>query len=286
MTTTQTSTPLPYGRGGGRKGLRVFLIASFGAAWLLEGVIALLGGPTRPLALPVLVLVMFTPALAAVLARRVTGEGWEDSGLRAGRLIYYPLAWALVVILVGATAVATWLLWPQLLDPSAVMSILRQVPVPWPLLVVGAVIVAPIFNSLPAFGEELGWRGYLLPKLLFLGELQACVVSGAIWGLWHAPLVLQGYNFPRHPISGVLIMVVGSGLLGTLLGWLRLRSGSVFPAALAHGTINALAGVPLVLMPEVDTAYGGLVLGVLGWLPMAVAVAVLIARRQLASSTR
>ncbi len=283
MTTTPTSTPSPSPDGSRAKGILLFATLAFLPAWALEGLIALSGGLGTPTSLALLVLSMFVPGLASVVTRTVTREGWSNAGLRVGRLTYYPAAWALILALVGATGLITWAIWPDSLDLTQLHQF-ERLPLLWPVLAALAVLLGPIINSLPAFGEELGWRGYLLPKLLFLGELRACLASGAIWGLWHAPVIVQGYNFPRHPLAGVLIMTVGCALLGTILGWLRLRSGSVFTATLAHGTLNAAAGMPLLLMPGIDTAYGGLLLGTAGWLPMLLTVLVLLGTGRLAGA--
>ena len=93
------------------------------------------------------------------------------------------------------------------------------------------------------FGEEFGWRGYLLPKLAPLGGVWAAIITGIIWGLWHAPLiVLDGYNYPGNPPLGVLMMVVFTTALGVIFAWFRFRSGSVWPSTLSHAAFNAQAG--------------------------------------------
>src|SRR5436305_814196 len=75
-----------------------------------------------------------------------------------------------------------------------------------PLFMISFPLQALLLTPL-AFGEQWGWRGYLLPRLLPLGQWPALLLSGAIWGLWHAPVILLGYNYPQHPILGVLVMV-------------------------------------------------------------------------------
>lgn len=109
-----------------------------------------------------------------------------------------------------------------------------------------AVFVAPIINSVFVFGEEFGWRAYLLPKLLPLGERRAVVATGAIWGAWHWPLVTMGYeysrSYPGWPYLGMLAMVWFTLVVGILLGWLALQAGSVWPAIIGHATINATGG--------------------------------------------
>lgn len=73
------------------------------------------------------------------------------------------------------------------------------------LQLVQAIIAAYTINALFAFGEELGWRGYLLKTLQKNKLLSASLIIGIVWGLWHFPLILIGHNYPQHPIVGVLL---------------------------------------------------------------------------------
>lgn len=102
--------------------------------------------------------------------------------------------------------------------------------------------ISVFVSSIPAFGEELGWRGWLLPNLRPLGTWPAMLVSTVIWGLWHAPIILLGYNFQDRGPVGLLLMIGFCVSIGLFVSWVRLRSASVYPAAIAHGSINAVAG--------------------------------------------
>lgn len=133
---------------------------------------------------------------------------------------------------------------------------------------------AAILNSLFAFGEEIGWRGWLLPALLPLGTWPALLISGVIWGLWHSPLILLGYNFGYTDIRGVLLMVAGCVAWGALFGWARLRSGSVWPAVIGHGALNASGGLVMLISAnaeEVNLAVVG-PLGIVSWAVIAVII--------------
>ena len=79
----------------------------------------------------------------------------------------------------------------------------------------------------------------------------ALLLSGAFWGFWHAPLILLGYNFGEPNPLGLAMMIVGSMLIGVIIGWTRLHTGSVWPAVLAHGAFNASAGMGA-LFPDLD----------------------------------
>ena len=141
-----------------------------------------------------------------------------------------------------------------------------------------AIPFGAVFNSIFAFGEEIGWRGWLLTALRPIGTWPALLLSGVIWGLWHAPLILLGYDFNRTDWSGVALMVGGCVAWGVLFGWARLRSGSVWPAVVGHGALNASAGLFLVV-GAADTSFDPALvspLGVAGWIVLA-AVALILA---------
>ena len=103
-------------------------------------------------------------------------------------------------------------------------------------------------NALFAFGEEAGWRGYLLKQFEGKNFLTSAIVIGIIWGLWHAPLILLGYNYPQHPQWGVLFMVLMCTMVSIIIQYFRVKSGSVIVAAIMHGTFNAVEGVVFLFM--------------------------------------
>ena len=124
-------------------------------------------------------------------------------------------------------------------------------------------------NAVFAFGEEIAWRGFLVKEFTGKKFLSAALWIGVIWGFWHAPLILNGHNYPEHPIAGVFMMVILCILLTTMLLYFRKKSGSVIVAAIMHGTINAVAGVSaMVVTPANDLLYGAA--GVAGMLVLLV----------------
>jgi membrane protease YdiL (CAAX protease family) len=93
-----------------------------------------------------------------------------------------------------------------------------------------------------AIGEELGWRGFLQGALTDkLGITQGIVVLGLIWSFWHLPVLLAGYNYPATPVLGAFVLFPVTLVAASFfLGWLTIRSGSVWPAVLAHGATNSI----------------------------------------------
>jgi membrane protease YdiL (CAAX protease family) len=131
-------------------------------------------------------------------------------------------------------------------------------------------------NAVAAFGEELGRRGFLQKQLAPMGFWTSSLFIGLIWGIWHAPLVLRGHNYPQHPVAGVFMMTVFCMLLGPIFSYIRIRSKSVIAAAIAHGSLNATAALPLVtLKGGTDLTVG--VTGLAGFIVLAAINIVLLA---------
>ena len=113
---------------------------------------------------------------------------------------------------------------------------------------VTAIIIGPVINCITCFGEEWGWRGYLLMKLKDrLRPIPLMLVTGVIWGLWHMPLTIVGHNYGTdyagYPYLGVLAMVVFCCTIGALFSYVTLKSGSCVPAIIGHGAINSFAAI-------------------------------------------
>jgi membrane protease YdiL (CAAX protease family) len=287
-----------------RRRVGVFCLVAFGLAWTVGAAIYLTGGlrdspvlietPRITLALALLATgYMWASAVANVVTRLVTDEGWSNLRLRPRRAEWpvWVVAWLgpVLLILVGIGAYA--LLVPTAVDPT--LGTLRTAlglpegsplpaspPVLVALLVAQAVFVSPIVNAPFTFGEEFGWRGYLLPKLLPLGWRPAVLLSGVIWGGWHWPVIAMGYNYgvgyPGAPWTGLLAMTWFTVVVGAFLAWVTVRAGSVWPAVVGHAVVNGVGGLGLLLVsgnptPLLGPAAVGVVVTV-GWTVAAAAV--------------
>lgn len=188
---------------------------------------------------------MWVPGLSALAVklafdRTLQGLGFGRSGgwwLLVG--LSLPLAYALPVYLpvwltgLGGFAPGQWrLAIPYVAAPHAPLAALAL------LLTLG---LADKFSR--ALGEEIGWRGFLVPEFLKLMPLgRAGLVTGAIWAAWHLPAILfEGYNAGAVPLAYQIacfaVMVVSSGVF---FAWLRLESASVWPPALLHAAHNLI----------------------------------------------
>ncbi|MFD8145320.1 CPBP family intramembrane glutamic endopeptidase [Streptomyces sp. NPDC059708] len=237
----RTNTP----RGGPGSGLLPFLAISFAGAWItmiplwLDGLRrtdAAQGTP--PLAALCMILMMLVPALTAfglTARRRGPREAVRVLGLsratpwpREVRSVAIALSIPLGLTAVGLTVstAAGWYTPAHLPGPGAVAP-----------LVLSALVSVPLY-----FGEELGWQGYMLPRLLPLGRIRGLMVGGAVWGAWHVPMTALGGSYPGHPaLLGILVAVVTATLLGTVIAAVRLSTGSVWAAVAAHVSLNEFA---------------------------------------------
>lgn len=287
--------------------LAVFLVLALGLAWAVALPMWLGDGLSSPWAGVLIQVMMYTPAAAVVIVVLVVRPVPKGARLRflgvwplrpLGRTLGMSAVCLLAPLVVVAVSIAVAALfgWVRLdlVHFSGLAETLRgRIPAsagepPMALIVVGQLVSVPFaaatINAIMAFGDELGWRGFLLPALGRLGSWPALLLSGAIWGLWHAPIILLGYNFGRTDAWGVLAMMAGGMCWGVLFGWLRLRTGSVWPAVFAHGGLNAagsLIAVAAAAGQHIDMLLAG-PFGAAGWIACALVVAVLAACGQFA----
>lgn len=194
---------------------------------------------------------MMSPAAANLLTRLITKEGMKNSFLALdlkGKGRYYAAS-VLTVLAEGLLGIILFCVFfmngmnfteifpaEGLSDKSATL-----------LLQISYSVVV----FFPAFGEEFGWRGYLMPKLCeVMSKPEAVVIGGVIWGLWHAPLTISGHNFgidyPLYPWLGILMMCIICVAENAFLTLLTERTGSVFPASFYH-MVNNNCAIPTII---------------------------------------
>ncbi|MFL0575528.1 type II CAAX prenyl endopeptidase Rce1 family protein [Brevibacterium luteolum] len=195
---------------------------------------------TDPGLLPVVILaVAWTPALVCFIAHRITrlrsapetvvGFG-RQAALTSGHPWRGSLAAVLVLLSVAAVstgigALAGW----QPLDISAdAPTVLTLLPLAAGLMVIQVT------------GEEIAWRGYLHTRLAGLGTGTAAGVVAVFWVLWHAPLMLTYLHQGEMSERAVIVTLMNLGLASLTLSALRVLSGSVVPAIIAHTVLNTV----------------------------------------------
>ena len=282
------------------RGIVSYLLIAFGMAWLLWEIPLRMGlSVHNPLfqfaALPG----AFAPAVASVVVRKwVTREGFADAGLRLNlrrKWRYYLFAWLLPLIVTSviiALALALGIGQPDFSLQRALNILAPGVSLPpylasiiWLVLPMQFLITAVVATPL-LWGEEFGWRSYLQIRLLGQRPLLAAVTTGLIWGVWHYPINLRGYNFPGHPMLGLLLFPVSTVLLSIIFGWLRLKTGSIWSASLAHAATNAIGASLTILLfaGGPDFIFVGY-LGLLSWVPLGALCAWIVFTGQLKTGT-
>jgi membrane protease YdiL (CAAX protease family) len=258
--------------------IRLFLLFAFGISWAVAGVGVAMGvdAAAGGRYLVMAVLFMFGPAASAVLVTVGIGKRpWSTLELGFRTVNWACVGWTALMglSLMPLVLLVTWLLGDvagipafghvaltqdQVLrsigqalasaggDPSAALGAMREVSMPgiaWLGLFLGAAFLAACTVNAPVMlGEELGWRGTLFASHGGKGWTRV-LLTGVVWGLWHAPLIAVGHNYPGHPIAGIPLMMVFCLLLALLFDWSRVRSGSVWAPVLLHGLINGSAGL-------------------------------------------
>ncbi len=272
-----------------KKRIIIFCLIAFIIAWALFLAIPRSGaGYGSPASVALLIAAMFAPSAASILTRLITREGFGGMFLRPnfkGNIKAYLLVFFAPSLLILFSAAVYFMIFPGQFDYNlttlkslAAMGVGKGLTATGFLLlsVLQVIIIGPIINIVPTLGEELGWRGYLLPRLrLIFPDRPALVISGVIWGLWHAPIIALGHNYGRYypgfPYLGILAMVVFCAALGIVEGYASIRLKSAIPAAMIHSTVNAGAGLPLYLTKgSYNTLLGPAMTGLIGGLPLIV----------------
>ena len=252
------------------KRLLLYLAFSFGLTWCIFFAFILTGHKwdgSNPRLETFAALGMLMPALSHILTRQCTKEGFavtgKDSmmlGISFGSRKWFYFVFAMVVpwLYFEIWHALALLVSPEMFDPNYYQVIGIDKNLIW-LMPLNGIVTGTVI-SFAAFGEEFGWRGYMMPKLIkLLGIKKAVFAGGIIWGLWHAPLTCVGHNFgtdyPGFPYLGILVMCLDCTVTGIMLTYLTVKSGSIWPAAIMHAVNNANPSI-LALFTNTDKAAG------------------------------
>jgi len=228
-----------------------------------------------------LLLTMWMPGLAALIAAKFVeglsfAELKESLLLRLGSIGPYllvfliaPLAFAGMYGLSWALGLTTpdWGMSTLILatgnDESITPESVFQLMLPL------SIVIGPLMHFFFALGEEIGWRGYLLTRLMPLGKVKAYALVGILWGLWHAPIIWVGFNYPDHPVAGIGMMCLLTSAFGLFINEMTLHYRSAYLAAFIHAAVNAQGfGIWMWLFPDTSPFFGGATgfTGIIVWL--------------------
>lgn len=241
---------------------------------------------------------MFFPAIGVLLTRLITKEGLKNAWVRPnikGNVKPYLLAYFGPSVLTILGTVLYFIIFKGSFDPDcgymkltleAAGTPAETIPMPLSTLMliqaVQAIFLAPVLNFVTCFGEEWGWRGYLLPKMSErFSTIPTLLITGVIWGLWHAPLTIVGHNYgvgyAGFPFTGILAMCLFCTVMGVFLSYVSLKTKSCIPAVLGHGAINGFAAIGMYFTKDGGNPFvGPAPTGVIGMIPFIIAAVIMV----------
>lgn len=274
-----------------------FLALTFAISWgIVIGAWAAGFHENRAAAPLALFAAMLGPSIAAMICVFAFEKGHrrEALGLVFKPNLWWLLAWLIPIALAALSVAATILLSGRAYVDPGIASIamaeqlapaqveqLRAIPYLGAIIYVQALVIGALINGLLlTISEELGWRGYLNSLWRPAGFWRASLGTGALWGVWHAPMIyLFGHNYPDNRALGVGLFVAFCVLLSPIITLVRDRAGSVWAAGIFHGTFNALGGLTIIVLTNPVFPWNGIV-GIGGFIALALGVsAVALLRR-------
>ncbi len=248
----------------------LFVGLTFVLSWLLAGIFYALGGELNSTAGLVMALAfMFVPMTGTIVVQKLVYRGQlrEPMAISFRLNRWFLVAWLLPLVVAGAV-LGVGLLFPgveyspemrgmfdrfaHLLTPEKLAEMERSIDTlplhPFWLVMLQGLVAGATINAVAGFGEELGWRGFLQKELGPLGFWRSSLLIGFIWGVWHAPIILQGHNYPEHPVAGVFMMTAFCMLWAPILSYVTIRAKSVIAAAVMHGSLNGTAGLAILVL--------------------------------------
>lgn len=280
-----------------------YIIGSFGIAWVLQVIASVMSWKGNQIAFTMILAVcMYAPFAGTLIAGiPLRGMGWKPKF--KGNIKNILVAWFLPVIFTALGAVLYFAVFPERLDftgeylraagGEAVMEQLAAVGItPKIYLLIGLVqclTYAPLVNMFAALGEEVGWRGAMQPMLnARFGKRVGRVIGGVIWGAWHWPVMtLAGYeyglNYWGYPILGMVTFCLFTIAVGTLEDLLYEKSKCIWIPSLMHGSVNAIATVPMMVGGSAymdQMILGPIPMGLISGIPLLIiAIVVLVKER-------
>ena len=217
---------------------------------------------------------MWTPAAASVVARLALREGFGNVSFRlGGRRGWKAIGLALIFpIVVGLIAYGiAWTTGLVQFSPRPIglaapyIAKTTSAGVVFMINLAVAATVVTVYSARTAAGEEIGWRGYMLTRLVDAGLPKPILMSGLIWGLWHVPLILGGIYLVGSPrFLAALLWMITATAFSFVFARLRLETGSVWPAITLHSAWNAI--IQAAFDPASDGARAQLWIGESGML--------------------
>ncbi len=285
-----------------KKQFIIFLIVAFGLAWILQIVASIFANKGNEIVFRgILAGCMYMPFLGVLVARiPLKGMGWVPQLKGRKKYIFFSLWMPALLSIIGG--ILFFIIFPKTFDPefTTIRLQLEQVgvlekleaqgltiPIYIVITSVQAITFAPFINMLVALGEEVGWRGvmyqYVKDKL---GITKGRIVSGAIWGCWHFPImILAGYEYGKEyigaPVLGPIVFCLSTIAMGIIFDYVYEETETIWMPSLMHGAVNAFTIFAYMVKPEYSNLLilGPMYIGIISMVPL-MALAVVICLKQ------
>lgn len=286
-----------------RKQFTIYMIATFGLAWILEIIASIYSNKGNQLVFSVILMIaMFMPFLGVLIARiPLKGMGWVPHLKGRIRYLFFAL-WvpALLSIIGGVLFFAffpdafdfEFLTLRGILEGTGTLQQLEEqgLTMPMYLLIttIQAVTYAPFVSMFVTLGEEVGWRGALYPYFKEkLGVTKGRIVGGTIWGAWHWPvMIFAGYEYGKGyigaPVLGPIVFCICTVMMGILFDYVYEKTETIWLPSLMHGATNAFTIFAYLSKPEyADKAIlGPAYIGIISMIPLIVMAVIICVKRK------
>lgn len=270
----------------------LFLILTFLISYSTVGIYKFLGGTGTGTGSFTLLgaIYMFIPTISVLIVKKLIHKEKIKTDLLISFKInkWFFVAWLLMPVIAFST-LGINLLFPNvtynsemtglfdriasILPPDQIEQAkqsISKLPISYMWIVLFQGLFAGItINAVAALGEELGWRGFLLNQFKEMSFIKAALIIGFIWGIWHAPLILMGHNYPQHPQLGVFMMVLLCMFWTPFYLYITIKAKSVIAAAIMHGTMNATVSISIIAISGGDDLTSGIA-GIPGFIALTI----------------
>ena len=225
-----------------KKALLLYLIIVFVISAVIETVWIIFGETAAKSGISSVL--MFVPFFAALIVGKILLNKQNSLGFRISKFTYVFCAIIIPIIYLGGSYGLYWLFNKSSFVGN--LSVLIEYAsaynqeLPNNLAIIISLVVTVFITFITAFGEEVGWRGFMYPIMHKLwGWKKAIIISGGIWALWHLPLVISGVYLPGTILAyRIPAFVIEVFALTVIITWLRMKSNSVWPAIVFHAAHN------------------------------------------------
>lgn len=260
----------------------IYLGLVFSISWLIDVLIFINKNNAFVVSIG-LPLVMLVPGFIAILCQvLILKKPVKKMGFYMGKTWTYFFAYLLPILYVAVSSTLSYFMgWAnfdwhlQIINSQLPHGVAFDPSIFRMQLLIGSLTWVVPVNLIFSLSEELGWRGFLLYQLGKFGHNKSVFFTNIIWGIWHAPLILTGLNYPEHPVAGIMWMICFTVLFGWILCWIKMRGQSILPLALMHAVLNSQGRGLFPLVFQVRNTLIGGPMGVIGLTILACIVLVL-----------